>query len=96
MDLTDLDPDKIDMDLKWWLFKETLLNMANNVIKVNNDHLYYVIRPDQPAGWVPPNAFEQKMCQLPHTGAVYNRGNKIVWENILKAYLNTPARKWIK
>ena len=70
MDLKDLDPSKIEMDLKWWPFKEALLNMAKNVIGVKNDPLYYVIRPDQTAGWVPPNAFEQQIYQLPHTGDV--------------------------
>ena len=73
LDLTELGSGKIDMDLKWWPFKEELLNMANNVMGVNNNPLYYVIRPDQPAGWVPPNTFEHHRCQLPHTGAVYNR-----------------------
>ena len=61
MDLMDLDPGKIEMDLKWWPFKEALLNMAKNEVEVDNDPLYYVIRPDQPAGWVPPNAFNQQM-----------------------------------
>ena len=67
------------MDLKWWPFKEAFLNMARNVMGVDNDPLYYVVRPDQMAGWVPPNAFEQIMYQLPHTGAVYNRDKKMVW-----------------
>ena len=34
LDLTNLDPGKIEMDLKWWLIKEELLNMAKNVIVV--------------------------------------------------------------
>ena len=45
----------------------------------DNDHLYYVISPDQPGGWVPQNFFEQRMYQLPHTEAVYNRDKKMVW-----------------
>ena len=40
---------------------------------MDNDPLYYVISTDQPAGWVPPNDFEQQMYQLPHKGDVYNR-----------------------
>ena len=91
LDLTDLDPGKIEMDLKLWPFKEAFLNMAKNVMGVNNDPLYYVISPDQPAGWVPPNDFYQQMYQLPHTGSVYNRYKKMVWGKILKAYLNTPS-----
>ena len=84
------------MDLKWWPFKEALLNMTKNLMRVDNDPLYYVRRPDQPADWVPPNAFEKRMYQLPHTGDVYNRYKKMVWVKILKAYLNTPSWEWIK
>ena len=36
------------------------------------------------------------MYQLPHTRAVYNRDKKMVWGNILKAYMNTPSWGWIK
>ena len=54
--------------------------MAKNMMGVDKDLLYYVIRPDHPEGWVPPNILEQKMYQLSHTGAVYNRDKKIVWE----------------
>ena len=36
------------------------------------------------------------MYQLPHTGAVYNRDNKVVWGNILKESLNNPSWEWIK
>ena len=61
LDIMDLDPGKIEMDLKCWPFKETFLNMANNVMEVNNNPLYGVIRPDHTAGWVPPNDFEQQM-----------------------------------
>ena len=32
LDLTDLDPGKIEIDLKCWMFKEALLNMAKNVM----------------------------------------------------------------
>ena len=91
MDLTELDPGKIDMDLKWWPFKEAFLNMAKNVMGVDKDPLYYVISPDHPAGWVPPNAFEKRMHQLTHTWAVYNRGKKIVWGKTLKSFLNNPS-----
>ena len=63
---------------------------------VDKDPLYYVISPDQPEGWVPLNAFEQRMYQLPHTGDVYNRDKKMLWVNILKASLNTPSWEWIK
>ena len=73
LDLTDLDPGKIEMELKWCLFKEALLNMSKNVMGVDNDPLYYVIRPNQTTGWVPLNTFEERIYQLPHTGAVYNR-----------------------
>ena len=41
LDLTDLDQGKIEMDLKWWPFKEAFLNMANNLTGVDNDPLYY-------------------------------------------------------
>ena len=71
-------------------------NMAKNVMGVDNDPLYYSIMPDQPAGWVPPNAFAQQMYQLTHTRAVYNSDKKMVWGNILKASLNTPSWEWIK
>ena len=66
------------MDIQWWLFKDAFLNMAKNVMGVDNDPLYYVIKLDQPAVWLPLNAFEHHMYQLPHTGAVYNRDNKMV------------------
>ena len=32
LDLTDLDPGKIYMDLNWWPFKEVFLNMAKNLM----------------------------------------------------------------
>ena len=66
------------MGLKLWPFKEALINMANNVNGVDNYPLYDVINPDQLAGWVPPNSFEQRMYQLPHNGSVYNRENKMI------------------
>ena len=47
--------------------------MAKNVMGVDNDPIYYAIITDQTAGWVPPNSFDQRMYQLPHTGDVYNR-----------------------
>ena len=53
-------------------------NMANNVMGVDNDPLYYVISPNQPVGWIPPNSFEQQMYQLTHNGYVYNKDNKMV------------------
>ena len=59
LDLTDLDPGSIEIDLKCWTFKEALLNMSKNVMGFDIDPLYYVIRLDQPVGWVPPNDFEQ-------------------------------------
>ena len=62
---------------------------------MDNDPLYYVISTDQPAGWVPPNVFEQKIYQLPHTGAAQNRDKTIVWGKNLKAYLNTTSWEWI-
>ena len=65
-----MDPGKIKIDINWWPFKYELLNMAKHVMKVDNDPLYHVIRTDHPAGWVPPDAFEHQMYQLPHTGAV--------------------------
>ena len=37
LDLMELDPGKIEMDLKWWPFKEELLNMAKFVMGVNNN-----------------------------------------------------------
>ena len=96
LDLTELDVGKIEMELKWWPFKEALLNTAKNVMGVDNNPSYDLIRPDQPADWVPPNAFDQWMYQLPHTGDVYNRDKKMVWGKILKEYLNTPSWEWIK
>ena len=87
----ELDPGKTDMDLKWWPFKEAFLNMANHVMGVDNNRIYDVIRPDQPSVWVPPNAFEQRMYQLPHTGALNNRDKKMVRGNIFKASMNTPS-----
>ena len=57
LDLTDFYPVKIEMDLKWWTFKESFLNMANNIMGVNNEPLYDVISPVQLSGWVPLNAF---------------------------------------
>ena len=86
-----MDPSKIEMELKWRPFKYAFLKMAKNLMGVDNDPLYYVIIPDQPAGWVPPNAFEQKMYQTPHTRDVYNMDKKMVWGKILKASLNTPS-----
>ena len=50
LDLTDLDPGKIEMDLTLWPFKEAFLNMAKNVMGVDIDPLYYVIRTDNRAG----------------------------------------------
>ena len=91
MDITDLYTGKIDMDLKGWPFKEAFLNMANHVMGVDNNRIYDVIRPDQPSVWVPPNAFEQRMYQLPHTGDVCNRDKQMVWVKILNTYLNTPS-----
>ena len=76
LDLKDLDPGNIEMDLKWWQFKEAFLNMAKNIMGVNNKPLYSVISSDQPVGWVPSNASGQRVYQLPHTGDVYNRYNK--------------------
>ena len=96
MDFTDLDLGRIEMDLKWWPFKEAFLDMAKNVMGVYNDPLYYVIRPDQPGCWVPQNYFEQRMYQLPHTGAVYNREKKMLWVNTLKESLNTLSWERIK
>ena len=78
LDITDLDPGNIEMDLKLWPCKESFLNMVKNVMRADNDPLYYVIRPDHLAGWFPPNAFEQLMCQLSHSGAVYNGDKKMV------------------
>ena len=91
-----MDPGKTEINLKWWPFKEAFLNMAKNVVGVDNDHLYCVIRLDHPAGWVPPNAFEKRMYQLPHTGAVYNREKKMLWVNTLKESLNTLSWERIK
>ena len=34
LDLTDLEPGKIELDLKWWHFKEAILKMAKNVMGV--------------------------------------------------------------
>ena len=65
--------------------------MAKNVMGVYNYPLYYVIRPDQPAVWVPLNASEQQMYELPHNGAVYKRDNKIVWGKILNSSLNISS-----
>ena len=69
--------------------------MAKNVMGVDNYPLCYVIRPDHLVLWVPLDAFEQQMYQLPHTGAMYNRDKKMAWGNILKAFLNTPSWGWI-
>ena len=96
LDITDLDPGKIEMELTCWPFKEAFLNMAKNVMGVDNDPLYYVIRTDQPSDWVPPNHFEQQMYQLPHNRDMYNRDRKMIWGNILKESLNTPSWECIK
>ena len=61
LDLINFDPGNIEIDLKWRPLKDALLNLSTNVMGVDNDPLYYVIRPDHPAGWVPTNYFEQKM-----------------------------------
>ena len=37
LDLTDLDPGKIDMNLKWWLFKWAFLTMDKNATGVDNN-----------------------------------------------------------
>ena len=50
LDLPELDPGKIEMDLIWRPFKEAFLNTSKNVMGVDNDPLYHVIRMDQPAG----------------------------------------------
>ena len=39
--LTYLDPGKIDMDLKWWPFKDEFLNMAKDLMGVDKYPLYY-------------------------------------------------------
>ena len=70
LDLTDLDPNKIDMELKRWLLKDEFLNMAKNLMGFDNDPLYSVISPDHLSDWVPPNAFEKWVYQLPHTRVV--------------------------
>ena len=70
--------------------------MSKNVMWVDNDPLYYVIRPDQISGWVSHNYFDQWMYLPTHTGAVYNRYKKMLWGNILKASLNTPSWECIK
>ena len=57
---------------------EINIDIAKNIMGVNTDPLYYVISPDQPVGWAPPNSFYQKMYQLPHTGSVYNKDKKMV------------------
>ena len=46
LDLMDLDPGEIDMDLKRWPYIQVFLNMSNNVMGVDKDTLYYVISPD--------------------------------------------------
>ena len=92
LDLMDLDSSNIVVDLKWWPFKEEFLNMAKTVMGVDNEPPYYVIRTDQPVGWVPQNAIDQRMYQLPHTKYVYNMDKKMVWLKILKYYLNNPSR----
>ena len=50
--------------------------MDKNAMGVNNNPLYYVIGPDQPEGWVPLNAFEQQIYQLPHTPGMCKTGTK--------------------
>ena len=57
LDTMYFNPGKIDMNLQWWQFKDAFLNMAKNLMGVDNNPLSYVIRPDQLAGWVPLNAF---------------------------------------
>ena len=96
LDIINFDPGNIEIDLKWRPLKDALLNLSTNVMGVDNDPLYYVIRPDHPAGWVPPNAFEKRMYQLPHTGTVYYREKKMLWVNTLKESLNTLSWERIK
>ena len=69
--------------------------MAKNVMGVDNDPLYYVIRKDHPEWWVPPTAFKQRMYQLPYTCPVYNRDKKMVWGKNIKASLNILSLEWI-
>ena len=70
--------------------------MSKNVMGVNIDPSYSIIRPYHPVGWVPLNPFEKHIYQLPHIGDVYNRDKKMVWGKILKAPSNTPSWEWIK
>ena len=69
--------------------------MVKTLMGSDNDPLYAVIRLDHPEGWVPPNAFEQRVYQMPHTGYVHNRDKKMILGKIIKAYLNTPSWEWI-
>ena len=39
LDITELDPDKIEMDLNWFPFKGAFLNMAKDLMGVDNDPL---------------------------------------------------------
>jgi len=91
IDLTDLDPGKVEMDLKWWNFKESFINMTKNVKGVNDDPIYYVIHPSRIAGWVINTMFDIRIYQLPYVWAVYQADKKMVWDKILKAAMTTPS-----
>lgn len=96
MQPTDIDPGKIEIDLKWWDWKDSFYNMTKLTNGVDGDPLYYVIRPDREPGWVPPNDLEARAEQLPHTGVNFKKDSDILWTRLIKCTNGTLAQEWLK
>lgn len=96
MPSTDIDPGKIETDLKWWDWKDGFINMSKLTMGVDNEPLFYVIREDHDPGWVAPNDLEARAAQLPHAGATYKKDSDLLWAKMVKSTAGTIAHEWIK
>lgn len=93
---TDIDPGKIETDLKWWNWKDEFINMSKQIKGVDGEPLYYVIRPDHDDAWEAPNELESRAEQLPLNGVVYERDSALLWAKLVKATNGTVAHEWLK
>ena len=88
-DFGKIDPD----DLK--TYKDAFLNLLGQKHGVQKEPFHYVVCPDEA-----PSEFmtvqEERMFQLPHTGAAFELNNHQVYQELKTFLINSPGWTWIE
>jgi hypothetical protein len=88
--------EKYNSKVEFSSWDEMVTKILNQRMGAQETSISYVIRPIQPAGFAPRNNKEELKYALPLTGSKYRQDNRVVYNMLALATLDTLAYTYVK